>query len=483
MVVTNPSDRRMNFIDADDLRTSFSLAMSAMYKMEVPLYGSLMTIVRKVNEETLAQCPRLNSNPWKTIDVASERLELERHGAIRLGTPEELQTVCRMFNVLGMYPVDYYDLSPAGLPMHATCFRPTTATALKRNPFRVFTTLLRPELLTNQGAKDMALDLLANRAIFSERLLAILDIAESQRGRLEQEDGKVFVQEAVKTFGWQPIAAASSDVYQYLKDQHPILADIACFQSAHINHLTPRTLDIVAAQGRMKDEGLAIKQKIEGPPPRNCPILLRQTSFLALEEQVKFPTAQGGLMSGSHKARFGEVEERGAAVTPAGRCLYNQLLTTALERITNTTCSRPEQQEFVIAKTFAQYPDSWDELRRAGLVYFEYRCSSGTKNLVPQEGATLEALLSTGALELVPITYEDFLPLSAAGIFQSNLGASNRHCEETCSSFSDKPGYERAMRRSIIDSDSLYAEAQEGSLRACATKLGLPQDAFASEKP
>ena len=170
-------------------------------------------------------------------------------------------------------------------------------------------------------------------------------------------------------------------------------------------------------------------------------------------------------------------------MTPAGRRLYDQLLNTAIERTSRNLCSEPEQQDATIAQTFARYPDSWDELRRAGLVYFGYRCSPGAGNIVPWQGATREALLSLGVLEAIPITYEDFLPLSAAGIFRSNLGASRQVGAETCSSFSDKAGYERAMRRSIIDSDSLYDKVQETSLRACALELGLPQDAFIGQQP
>jgi len=32
------------------------------------------------------------------------------------------------------------------VPVHSTAFRPVDDTALRRNPFRVFTSLLRPEL-------------------------------------------------------------------------------------------------------------------------------------------------------------------------------------------------------------------------------------------------------------------------------------------------------------------------------------------------
>jgi uncharacterized glyoxalase superfamily metalloenzyme YdcJ len=466
------------YVDTDELRTLFALAMSAMYKKEVPLYGNLMRIVRTVNEETLANSSDPGITSLRNGDVAAERLDLERHGAIRLGTQHELQTVRRIFETIGMHPVGYYDLSQAGLPMHATCFRPTTTAALKKNPFRVFTTLLRPDMLKDVETRDVALELLARRNIFSERLLELLDAADKQGGRLTSSQGTLFVQEAVETFGWRPVAAASKEKYLKLKEQHAILADIACFQSPHINHLTPRTLNISAAQKRMKAEGLAVKARIEGPPQRDCPILLRQTSFLALEEQILFPRQGGALENGSHKARFGEIEERGAAVTPAGRWLYDRLLDEAMKKISKNPHSSPDEQDRILAELFQQYPDNWDELRQKGLAFFNYRCSTRASRFNFQTAPNREELIALGVLETVPITYEDFLPLSAAGIFQSNLGKSSNIGATICSPFSDKMGYELALGRSIIDLDSSYLEAEEASLRACALELGLREYAL-----
>ncbi|KAF2029385.1 DUF1338-domain-containing protein [Setomelanomma holmii] len=475
---TSPRDE----FDADELRTSFALAMSAMYKKEVPLYGNLTQIVRAVNEETLANASDCRNSVLKNGDVASERLEPERHGAIRLGTAHELFTVRRVFEIIGMYPVGYFDLSHAGLPMHATCFRPTTTTALRKNPFRIFTTLLRPELMEDDEARGGATNLLGQRSIFSEDLLRLLDLAERQGGQLKVDQGDLFVQEVMKTFDWKPIAATSKELYQTLKGQHPILADIACFRSAHINHLTPRTLNIAAAQERMKAEGMAVKERIEGPPPRDCPILLRQTSFLALEERIQFPTAHGELnTTGSHKARFGEIEERGAAVTLAGRELYDKLLDKAMRKISGHPSFKPDEQDQIVTRTFAQYPDSWDELRRHDLVYFHYRCCPRAKPFQTQKRSTREELLALDVMEAVPIMYEEFLPMSAAGIFQSNLGNPNSVAAKIRTALSDKTGYEHALRRPILDMNGLYAEAQAASLRACALELGLPEKDFVEQ--
>ena len=80
----------------------------------------------------------------------------------------------------------------------------------------------------------------------------------------------------------------------------------------HINHLTPRTLDIDRVQELMPKYGIEPKILIEGPPRREVPVLLRQTSFKALEEPVLF----AGEHKGTHTARFGEIEQRGVALNP-----------------------------------------------------------------------------------------------------------------------------------------------------------------------
>ncbi|KPM37045.1 Uncharacterized protein YdcJ [Neonectria ditissima] len=471
---TDHSSSESSWVDRDDLRTAFTLAMSAMYKAEVPLYGDLVRIVGAVNQSTLGSALDPKVLAMRYGDVASSRLDVERHGAIRLGTPRELRTVRRIFAIIGLDPVGYYDLSPAGLPMHATCFRPKTEASLHRNPFRVFTSVLRPELIKDPRARDLALELLSKRNIFSDELVELLDLGDAQHGRLRPNQGRRFVAEAMKTFSWHGTAAASHEDYQCLKDEHPILADIACFRSSHINHLTPRTLCITSAQDLMKREGLRVKDRIEGPPPRSCPILLRQTSFLAIEEPIKFLGASDpsyeSLVQGSHRARFGEIEERGAAVTPAGRRLYDELLNEA----TAASSEEPSPEEFdkLVETVFEKYPDDWDELRRRDLIYCTFEATSkGMEASLSDQRYRLEDLLEQGLIDAFPMTYEDFLPLSAAGIFQSNLGSKSPAREtEACP---DSEGMEEVLGASLGDADEIYRAAQAESLAKCASKLGI----------
>lgn len=97
-----------NSITADEIREQFSQAMSAMYQQEVPQYGTLLELVADVNLAVLENNPQLHEKMVNADELA--RLNVERHGAIRVGTAQELATLRRMFAIMGMYPVSYYDL-------------------------------------------------------------------------------------------------------------------------------------------------------------------------------------------------------------------------------------------------------------------------------------------------------------------------------------------------------------------------------------
>ncbi len=300
--------------------------MSAMYKEEVPAYGTLMELVADVNARVLREDPHLHERLAETDSL--ERISEERHGAIRLGTAAELSMMRRVFAVMGMFPVGYYDLSAAAVPVHSTAFRPVDDAALKRNPFRVFTSLLRLDLIADEKLRAEAEEVLSKRQIFTTGAIALVEKAEAEGG-LGAEDAKIFVDEVLETFRWHDRANVSADLYHRLHDAHRLIADVVSFKGPHINHLTPRTLDIDAVQDQMPERGINPKAVVEGPPTRNCPILLRQTSFKALEEAVSFIDADGTWTPGSHTARFGEIEQRGIALTPKGRALYDRLLSDA----------------------------------------------------------------------------------------------------------------------------------------------------------
>ena len=216
----------------------------------------------------------------------------------------------------------------------------------------------------------------------------------------------------------------------------------------------------------MPKRGIVPKDVIEGPPTRACPILLRQTSFRALSETIRFP---GAAKAGTHTARFGEVEQRGLALTREGRVLYDRLLAGVREADGADT-----DYGVRLRAAFAGFPDHHAILRRERLGYFRYApAAPGAGRSIAHAPASLsvEALVASGHVQAFPITYEDFLPVSAAGIFQSNLGA---RAPGRGPAPAARGAFVAALEGELLDEFQLYGEIEARSLAAVRAALGTP---------
>lgn len=439
-------------ITADEVRELFAQAISAMYQQEVPQYGALLELVADVNLAVLERNSTLHEQLVNSDELS--RLNVERHGAIRVGTWQELALLRRIFAVMGMFPVGYYDLSVAGVPAHATAFRPVDELALRRNPFRVFTALLRPELITDTAVRRRVTDLLASRDIFSHRCRALLEQHDATGG-FDHDQARAFIAEILGLFSWQRRAQVGHSAWQALSQYHPLLADVVCFHGCHITHLAPRTLDIDRVQALMPEYGLEPRAIIEGPPRRILPLLIRQTGFRAPREPVLF-----GDQAGVRRARFGAVEQRGMALTPKGRALYDALLQEAGSATDNVS------HQLRLQQVFTRFPDTAELLQQQQLAYFRYR-------LTPQGESNRRTILCTddpqmlirrGWLEARPIIYEDFLPLSAAANICASLGIESYTLSAGQSS---QNSFEYALGCPVYNEYTLYQREEDRSKQRC----------------
>lgn len=455
------------------LRAAFAARLSEMYGREVPAYNTLVDVSREVNEDALrargAHAERLGS---------IGRVTAERHGAIRVGTPAELRDVARIFGALGMRPVGFYDLREAAasaLPVVSTAFRPVDGEELARNPFRVFTSLLTPAdpRFFDAGLRSRLETFLAGRELFPPELLALADRAEAER-ELPEAEAERFLHLAVQAF---ELSAEPIDQtwYEELEKVSAVAADIGGVRSTHINHLTPRVLDIDELYRRMTDRGIEMIDTIQGPPALKGPdLLLRQTSFRALAEPRALRLADGSVTRGALRVRFGEVEARGIALTPAGRSLYDRLLTL----VDDEAARRPAADRSELARTLwaAHVPATEHELATRELAYFTYRTAPDRRRDGTQPPSTIAELESEGWVHAEPVVYEDFLPGSAAGIFQSNLsGEGSRNTEQEGAAY-DSEWLSGAIGREVLDPYALYQHQQSSSITHVGRELGLELD-------
>jgi uncharacterized glyoxalase superfamily metalloenzyme YdcJ len=438
-------------LETYELRAAFAARIATMYGREVPAYDTLVDIAGQVNAGVVA---RSGSAAQRLGSI--ERVTAERHGAIRVGTPAELRQVSRIFRALGMFPVGFYDLRDAAasaVPVVSTAFRPVDAGELARNPFRMFTSVLVTDdrRFFSPDLQQRLDTFLSRRILFPPELLDLAERAVAAAG-LEPDEAEKFLTLAVDSFelSTDPVDRAW---YEELSAVSSVAADIGGVSSTHINHLTPRVLDIDELYRRMNERGIEMIDVIQGPPRWDGPdVLLRQTSFRALSEPRRFREPDGSVHEGTLRVRFGEVEARGIALTPAGQARYQAAL-SAIDQ-------SDQPPETVWAQLF---PATEVGLLRDGLAYFEF-AGTPAGPLADISPTALAELVETGAVQANPIVYEDFLPRSAAGIFQSNLTTNGSKHAEVDGSPRDAGWLSGIIDADVVQPTDLYAAQQAASL-------------------
>ncbi len=463
-------------VSSTELRTRFAARLSSLYGTEVPAYQTLVEVSQEVNQRVLAR-EGANAERLGRID----RVTAERHGAIRVGTPRELAQVARVFGALGMSPCGFYDLrdaAPAPVPVVSTAFRPLDRAELAANPFRVFTSMLVPEdrRFFDSDLEERLRNFLAARELFPPELLALADVA-IEHGELSATDADRYLDLAAAAFALStdPVDRAW---YAELERISGVAADIGGVTTTHINHLTPRVLDIDDLYESMQARGIEMIDEIQGPPRWEGPdVLLRQTSFRALSEPRAFKETDGTVTRGALRVRFGEVEARGIALTPAGRDRFDELVAAVDRRLADD----PHLRRADVA------PQVWSEglpstergLCLAGLGFFTFLVDPGVVagRPTPEQAVALErgevaGLVQTGVLHPEPIVYEDFLPRSAAGIFASNLTDSGTIDAGQGGAERDADWMADVMGRAVHVPEEIYAQEAAVSLEAAGQLLG-----------
>jgi len=463
-------------VGSTELRTRFAARLSTLYGTEVPAYTTLVEVAQEVNQRVLAReggdAERLGS-----ID----RVTAERHGAIRVGSPRELAQVARVFGALGMFPCGFYDLrdaAPAPVPVVSTAFRPLDRDELAANPFRVFTSMLVPEdrRFFDADLEARLRSYVDARELFPAELLALADVA-IEHGGLSAVDADSYLQLATASFALskEPV---DRGWYTELERVSGVAADIGGVTSTHVNHLTPRVLDIDDLYDSMQARGIEMIDEIQGPPRWDGPdLLLRQTSFRALAEPRTFREVDGTVTGGTLRVRFGEVEARGIALTLTGRDRVDELIAEVDRRLSE----HPDLRRGAVAPEVwrAGLPTTERDLCLEGIGFFTFAVddSVATGHVSPEQRAALErgeltALVRAGVLHPQPIVYEDFLPRSAAGIFASNLTGSGGIDTSQGSAERDAGWMSDRIGTTVNIPEQLYAREALASLAAAEQALG-----------
>ena len=506
----SPSALNPVTLPAFEIRKLVARGFSEMYGRELPEYNRFTVPVRASNLEQLDHHPDPHMN--------RETLMEEKHGAIRVPGAEEMRVVTRIFAVMGMVPVEFYDMTILGeksLPMIATAFRATDR-SVEESAFRMFCSMLHTDSVPPQLRDEVLTELEKNRRLypkFSPALLAMLDRAESNGG-LDANEAREFAALVVDALSMHKDKIVNFALYSKLRQISDPLADIV-LESPVLNHLTPRALDIEDAVDQLNAAGIPMQTVIQGPPIREggVQVQLNQIARIAAGEEV-FVTLDPSVLASferepdslsrlkadaprlelqkgekvadymarieaaltttpiaiiQHKARFGEIEARGVALTREGEAAYNAY---GIESEADPAAKAAKIERFK-----QEYPQTDRQLHDAGWAYYTYQTTDGghaRREHGTARPADLRALLDAGDVILVPQTYHDFLPFSAAAIFRANLTEGSKGIAAAEQDTSDNRRLlERAMGTKIADRHDLHRRERDQSLRRVCAELSL----------
>lgn len=236
------------FADRIEMQNLLFAELSKMFGQEVPLYDKSLLVNRACNQTVGALLARKYGG-FRLSDAQLDKASGERHGAIRIGKPEEYRWIAAFFGVFGLEPHNFYDMTNLGgksQPVIATAFRSPL-----HPEHRVFTSLLMTDYFDPQTRQRIEA-LLASREVFSSRAKELIQKSEREGG-LSWDDARALIREGTtRIFKWTG-HARDHRLYQELSAAgFKIAADIACFEAHHLNHLTPNTFGMDLYTAAMK---------------------------------------------------------------------------------------------------------------------------------------------------------------------------------------------------------------------------------------
>ena len=439
-----------SFVEPSWIRAEIVSRILERFQAALPLYRDMMAVAHQINTSAGA-------------DVAA-KLGKVMHAAIRCASGDELKTIRDIFALMGNQPVNYYDLREK-VSVQSTAFRPTTADEIKSNGFRVFCSMLSLDCIPAEH-RDFVQSIIDRRHLFDNELSSLIADGKSQGG-FKPDQADTFVGKCVDLFTRPEQALVSVAEYEQLREINKVAAQVLISNSLAFNHLTPSVASVPQAHAEMLGRGIKSIPVWQGPVGRD--VILRQTSCLAPPVTLQFPNGDGTFTPKSYQETFVEFEERLQALTLTGRLKFEELFANGKQRLNMTEADEgyPEHYYQTMRDALSEFPDSLTQLWSEGLAYFEY-------NVVDPTAAvdTLEQAVDTGAVELVPQTYEDFFGPAATNIFNSNIGLEDV-THVGIAKPDSKATFEQSLGCEVIDMYSYYDQIQHDSWIDAQRQLGI----------
>lgn len=433
------------------IRTEIVHRILDQFAGSMPIYRDMIGVANDINAQAGEQ--------------EAQRLGKIMHAAIRCASDEELQTIARIFHLMGNEPVNYYDLRER-VSVESTAFRPITVEEIQENGFRVFCSRLSLDCIPDES-RPFIEKLIARRDIFCPELLKLIEQGESQGG-FDEQQAEQFVVHCVQIFSRPEESLLSIEEYKQVQAINKVACQILVSNALAFNHLTPSVASVPTAHEEMLRRGIKTIPVWQGPVGKD--IVLRQTSCLAPPITLKFPSGDGTFITAEYQETFVEFEERLQAPTAKGRELFEAMFDRGKQalKLKEGEPGYAEHYYETMRAALADFPQDPMQLWQEELAYFTFEVAEEAV----ADSEDFDALVESGLVQLVPQQYEDFFGPAATNIFNSNIGlegVSNVGVAKPDS----QAAYEAALGREAVNMYDYYDGIQAASRLQVCQQLGL----------
>ena len=387
-----------------EIRSRIVSQILSRFEKSMPIYAEMMEVAKSIN--------------GAAGEDEAERLGKIMHAAIRCASPSELQTVRKIFHLIGCEPVNYYDLREK-VSVQSTAFRPVDESEIQQNGFRLFCSMLSIDCIDPEH-RAFVESIIERRHVFPKPLLDLIEVG--QEAGLNHEQIDQFVDYCVEIFVRPETALVSRDEYKRLGEINKVAAQVLITNSLAFNHLTPSVASVPKAHQQMTEQGIKTIPVWQGPV--GVDVILRQTSCLAPPVVLKFPEPDGTFIEAEYQETFVEFEERLQALTPSGRQEFERLFAIGKQNLSMPESDPGYANHYydTMNGALSEFPSDLKSLWQQGLAYFTFDVGDATIDSKELTEANFENLVDRGVVRLEAQQYEDFFGPAATNIFNSNIG-------------------------------------------------------------
>src|SRR6478609_3441415 len=102
-----------SFANKTEMQNLLFAELSKMFGAEVPLYDKSL-LVNKACNQTVCALLSQKFHGFKISEAELDKTSSERHGAIRIGKPDEYRWIAKYFAAFGLLPHNFYDMTKLG---------------------------------------------------------------------------------------------------------------------------------------------------------------------------------------------------------------------------------------------------------------------------------------------------------------------------------------------------------------------------------